>query len=88
MLRVARSITWTSDTVEEILTLGNRIYDNNHKHGEGQEVMPADIVEKIILGRNGYGIEAEQAVFGALSSTSPTVVDLQTGLTNFFATKV
>lgn len=86
MLRAARSITWTSDTVEEILTLGNRIYDNNHKHGQGQEVMPTDIVEKIILGRNGYRIEAEQAVFGVLSSTSPTVVDLPTGLTNFFAT--
>lgn len=85
MLRVARSITWTSDTVEEILTLGNRIYDNNQKHGVGQEVMPTDIVEKIILGRNGYRIEAEQAVFGVLSSTSPTVVDLPTGLTNFFA---
>lgn len=86
MLRVARSITWTSDTVEEILTLGNRVYDDNLKHGEGREVMPTDIIEKIILGRNGYSIEAEQAVFGVLSSTSPTVVDLPTGLTNFFAT--
>lgn len=85
MLRVARSITWTSDTVEEILTLGSRVYDDNLKHGQDREVLPTDIVEKIILGRNGYRIEAEQAVFGALSSTSPTVVDLPTGLTNFFA---
>lgn len=86
MLRVARSITWTSDTVEEILTLGNRIYDDNLEHVDGREVMPADIVNKIILGRNGYRIEAVQAVYGALGSTDPVVVDLLTGLTNFFST--
>lgn len=85
MLRVARSITWTSDTVEEILTLGNRIYDDNVQHAEEHDLLPTDIVEKIILGRNGYRIEAEQTVFGVLSSSSPTVSDLPKGLTNFFA---
>lgn len=84
MLRVARSFSWTWDTVEEILTLGNRIYDENLPHVNGREIFPKDITERIRLGKSKFQIDAEQAVFGALCSTHPNLSDLYTALKNFF----
>lgn len=84
MLRIARSFSWTWDTLEEIITLGNRIYDENLPHINGREIVPKDVTERIRLGKSKFQIDVEQAVFGALCSAHPNLSDLHTALKNFF----
>lgn len=84
MLRVARSFTWTQDTLNEIMTLGNRIYEDNLSNVEGIEVLATEIRGKIKLGKNQYEVDAEQAVLGEIGSKNFNVADLENGLTEFF----
>lgn len=84
MLRITRSFTWTWDTLEEILNLGHEIYDNNRSMSDGPEILAADIVNPVTLGRATYEIVCEQAVFGELLSINEDVPHLDRALQVFF----
>lgn len=83
-LRIVRSFSWTSDTIEGILALGYQIYDDNLSYVEDRDVYPTDIKNKIKLGKSSYTIVAEQIVFGQLSSNSDYILNLKNGLYEFF----
>lgn len=84
MLRLSRSFTWTWDTLEEVLTLGNRIYEDNRTHVDGPEILATDVTQLIRMGRVNYTVDAEQAVFGELQSSNGNVPDLVRALEVFF----
>lgn len=56
MLRLARSFTWTWDTLEEVLALGHQIYEQTRPLVDGPDVMATDVARlPIRLGRYHCG---------------------------------
>lgn len=92
MLRVARSFSWTWDTLEEVLRLGNRIYEENRDGGTAGgggaiDVLATEVQKPIRIGcgaRHRYRCDAEQFVFGRLMSSAANVPDLARALTLLF----
>lgn len=88
MLRFRRALAWTTDTIEEVLRLGSKIYEDNIRLVDGREVFPYDMVEPIKLGNSTYTVRSEPIVFGTLSGSCGGIggnnTDLETGLKQFF----
>ncbi len=90
VLRVIRSVLWSSDTLSDILALGSKIYKENLKSkSKGQnEIRVADITSKIQFRSFECLIESQQMFFGKVESTVANICNIEQGLVQFFMSHI
>lgn len=86
VLHVIRAAKWSSDTLEDVLALGSKVFKENLKNkSKGQaEIRIADITGKIQFRSFEYRIESQQMFFGKVESTVANICNIEQGLTQFF----
>lgn len=87
MLRIARSFTWTKDTIHEIQSIGKKVYKNNLSNVDDNIILSNDITAPIKIGNSKFNIVSEQILFGTLSNALQNlnnIANLEYGVQEFF----
>lgn len=82
MLRMCKSSLWKNKTMDEIFKIGNQIYD---QYADKEKETPITEIHPIVsYARNDFELNAENVIFGKITSRQPDVMTLDDGLKVFF----